>query len=63
MLSSHSPQTTLEGNAFKPFEGCEVDSLDQLRRAERPSAAVAARRMLRHWPSKRSKAQLVRRPA
>jgi hypothetical protein len=65
MLNSYSPQTSLKGNAFRPFdETWPADNrLDQLRLQERPSAAKAARRMLRHWPSKTRQAKLIRRVA
>ncbi|HEX3617341.1 MAG TPA: hypothetical protein VHU61_12430 [Solirubrobacteraceae bacterium] len=65
MLSGHSPQTSLKGYAFRPFEDTwpADNRLDQLRLKERPSAAKAARRMLRHWPSKDRQANLIRRLA
>ena len=64
MLSTHSSQASLKGYAFRPFEDSRPDNrLQQLRLPERPSAAKASRRMLKHWPSKSSQAQMVRRPA
>jgi hypothetical protein len=65
MLSTHSSQASLKGYAFRPFgDTWPADNrLHQLRLPERPSAAKASRRMLKHWPSKSSQAQLVRRPA
>jgi hypothetical protein len=65
MLTSYSPQTSLKGYAFRPFEETwpADNRLDQLRLQERPSAATAARRMLRHWPSKTRQAKPIRRLA
>jgi hypothetical protein len=65
MLTSYSPQTSLKGYAFRPFEETwpADNRLDQLRLQERPSAAKAAGRMLRHWPSKTRQAKLIRRLA
>jgi hypothetical protein len=65
MLSSYSPQTTLKGYAFRPFEDTwpADNRLESLRLEDRPSAAKVARKMLKHWPSKSHQAKLVRRPA
>jgi hypothetical protein len=65
MLATHSSQASLNGYAFRPFGDTRPadNRLHQLRLPERPSAAKASRRMLKHWPSKSSQAQLVRRPA
>jgi len=65
MLTSYSPQTSLKGYAFRPFEETwpADNRLDQLRLQERPSAAKAASAMLRHWPSKTRQAKPIRRLA
>jgi hypothetical protein len=65
MLNSDSPQTSLKGYAFRPFEETwpADNRLDQLRLQKRPSAAAAARRMLRHWPSRTRQAKLTGRLA
>jgi hypothetical protein len=65
MLSSYSPQTSLKGYAFRPFEDTwPADSrLEQLRLQERPSAAKVAQKMRRHWPSKSRQAKLIGRQA
>jgi hypothetical protein len=65
MSSSYSPQTTLKGQPFRPFEErWPADDRMQTRLLrERPSAAKASRKMLRHWPSKTGPARLSRRPA
>lgn len=65
MPTGHSSQTTLKGNAFRPYEDrWPADTrLARPARAERPTLTKAAGRMLRHWPSKSVHAQLVRRAA
>ncbi|HET9116540.1 MAG TPA: hypothetical protein VFN75_00410 [Pseudonocardiaceae bacterium] len=65
MLSSYSSQTSLKGQPFRAFE--ERWPAENRMRArllrERPSAAEASKKLLRHWPSKIRRAPLTRRPA
>jgi hypothetical protein len=65
MVSSYSPQTTLKGQPFRAFEQrWPADNRTQTRLLqERPSAAKASRKMLRHWRNKTSTTPLVRRAA
>ncbi|MGH2835146.1 MAG: hypothetical protein ACRDLT_03735 [Solirubrobacteraceae bacterium] len=64
MASPHSSQTTLKGRPFRAFEERwpAEDRMQTRLLRERPSAAKASRRMLRHWPSKTAQAPPVRRP-
>jgi hypothetical protein len=64
MISSSS-QTTLAGNAFRPFEDrWPADRrLDAREFNARPSLTKSARAMLKHWPSRTTRSQLSRRPA
>ena len=65
MDSSYTPQTTLKGHPFRAFEErwpAENSVQTRLLR-ERPSAAKASRKLLRHWRSRTSQAPLIRRPA
>ena len=64
MITSSS-QTTLKGNAFRPYEDrWPADRrLDAREFHALPSLTKSARTMLKHWPSKTSRSQLSRRPA
>jgi hypothetical protein len=64
-MLTHSSQTTLKGNAFRPYEDrWPADARFDAREFHaRPSLTKSARAMLKHWPSKNSRSALSRRPA
>lgn len=64
-MASYSPQTTLKGQPFRPFEERDpAEDRTPIRLLkERPSAAQASRKLLRHWRGAARQTPLRRRPA
>jgi hypothetical protein len=63
--SMHSPQTSLKGNPFRPYEDHRPADkrLDPREFHALPTVTKSARAMLKHWPKRDRQARLIRRPA